>query len=201
MSPDRADCQRRLPAARKRIDDAHTQPYSVFMSRVRKTRLSRTDWIDEGFATLAEEGPEALKAEPLARRLGATKGSFYWHFKDVPDFHSAMLAAWEDRADPPEDEEGTAPARLRRIAAWLGDADPQDAALRAWAKADDTVERVDGARMDRLAELLRESGIDNPEMAQILYATSVGMRSLRGGEATTGPEAMASLVDLILALR
>lgn len=190
-----------IPATKRKIDDRHTVAYSSMMSRIQKPRLRRTDWIAEGFAALAEHGPEALKAEPLARRLGTTKGSFYWHFKDVADFHGAMLTAWEDRADPPEEEDGQPTERLRRVAAWLGEPDPQDVALRAWAKADDTVARVDGARMDRLAELLRESGIENPEMAQILYATSVGMRSLHGGEATTGPEAMESLVDMILALR
>ena len=166
-----------------------------------KTRLTRDAWIAQGFAALAEDGPEALKAEPLARRLGTTKGSFYWHFKDVPDFHAKLLAAWEARATPPEDQDGPATARLRRLAAWLGTPDRQDAALRAWARADETVARVDGDRMDRVAELLRESGVGNPEMAQILYATSVGMRSLHDGEAASGPEAMESLVDLMLALR
>ena len=63
------------------------------------------------------------------------------------------------------------------------------------------MERVDGARMDLIAELLTEFGIQIPEMAQILYAASVGMRSLHDGEAATGPEAMGSMVDLILALR
>lgn len=171
------------------------------MTQEKKARLSRTSWIEAGFAALAEDGPEALKAEPLARRLGTTKGSFYWHFKDVPDFHAAMLDAWELRSEPPEDEDGTAEQRLRRLAGWLGAPDRQDVALRAWAKAIDSVERVDGARMDRVAELLIEIGIGNPEMAQIIYATSVGMRSLSQDEAATGPEAMESLVDLILALR
>ncbi len=171
------------------------------MTKKTRPRLTREAWITQGFAALAEDGPEALKAEPLARRLGTTKGSFYWHFKDVPDFHAQLLAAWEIRAEPPEDEEGPPVARLRRLAAWLGVPDREDAALRAWAKADETVARVDGDRMDRVAELLRESGVSNPEMAQILYAASVGMRSLHGGEAATGPEAMESLVDLMLALR
>jgi len=171
------------------------------MAQTAKPRLTKRAWINEGFKALATDGPEALKAEPLARRLGATKGSFYWHFKDVPDFHEAMLSAWEASAEPPEDADGPATQRLRRLAAWLGAPDSQDVALRAWAKADDTVARVDGARMDRVAELMIEIGIENPEMAQILYAAAVGMRSLHGGEAATGPEAMESLVDLMLALR
>ena len=187
--------------ASKGIEASHTCAYANSMAQEKKSRLSRASWIEAGFAALADDGPEALKAEPLARRLGTTKGSFYWHFKDVPDFHDAMLDAWEMRSEPPEDGDGTAEQRLRRLAGWLGEPDRQDVALRAWAKAGDSVERVDGARMDRVAELLIEIGIGNPEMAQIIYATSVGMRSLSQDEAATGPEAMESLVDLILALR
>jgi AcrR family transcriptional regulator len=46
------------------------------------SRLSVDDWIRGGFAILAEEGIKALKIERLCRRLGVTKGSFYWHFTD-----------------------------------------------------------------------------------------------------------------------
>lgn len=171
------------------------------MTQRPSTRLSRTAWIATGMRALAEDGPEALKAEPLARRLGTTKGSFYWHFRDVPEFHEALLAAWEEASDPPEDTDGPAEARLRRLTGWLGRPDPEDVALRAWPQARDTLARVDGARMDRLAELLAEIGVRRPEMAQVLYATAVGMRSLSPDEAATGPEAMGTMVDLVMRMR
>lgn len=41
---------------------------------------------------LAAGGPAAVAVEPLARALGATKGSFYWHF---PDRRALLLAALE----------------------------------------------------------------------------------------------------------
>ena len=50
-------------------------------------------------AALAETGPEALKAEPLAARLGVSKGSFYWHFRDVP---AEGLCAFERTRWPPK---------------------------------------------------------------------------------------------------
>lgn len=171
------------------------------MTQRLSTRLSRAAWIATGMRALAEDGPEALKAEPLARRLGTTKGSFYWHFRDVPEFHEALLAAWEEASDPPEDIDDLAEARLRRLAGWLGRPDPEDVALRAWPRARDTLARVDGARMDRLAELLAEIGVRQPEMAQVLYATAVGMRSLSPDEAATGPEAMGTMVDLVMRMR
>lgn len=40
-------------------------------------------------------GLVGLAVEPLAVRLGATKGSFYWHFRDREELVAATLAAWE----------------------------------------------------------------------------------------------------------
>mgnify|MGYP001820637128 CR=1 FL=1 len=61
---------------------------------MRKPRLTKEAWINAGLSALKEHGPDALKAEALARRLGTTKGSFYWHFKDIPAYHDALLDVW-----------------------------------------------------------------------------------------------------------
>src|SRR5580698_155106 len=50
-------------------------------SRERKT-LTRADWIATALDAMARDGLRAVAVEPLAERLGATKGSFYWHFRD-----------------------------------------------------------------------------------------------------------------------
>src|SRR5215207_10572201 len=52
--------------------------------RTRKT-LTRQDWAAAGLAALVEGGPDAVAVEPVATRLGATKGSGYWHFTDRAD--------------------------------------------------------------------------------------------------------------------
>ena len=83
------------------------------------TRLSPDSWINAGFDALVARGPAALKAEALARDLKTTKGSFYWHFKDVPDFHRAMLTRWERetlaRLDAVLDIDGSPVQRLRHL--------------------------------------------------------------------------------------
>src|SRR5215510_8697431 len=61
-------------------------------------QLSATDWLDEGLRTLAANGFTALKADPLAKQLGVSRGSFYWHFRDVDAFHAALLARWREIA-------------------------------------------------------------------------------------------------------
>ena len=54
-------------------------------------RLSVDDWIQAGFSILAEDGLEALKIDRLCARLGVTKGSFYWHFKDMASYRAAVV--------------------------------------------------------------------------------------------------------------
>ncbi len=61
-----------------------------------ESKLGRQDWIDAGLMVLAEGGVEAVRIEPLAKRMKMTKGSFYWHFKDRNDLLDAILAEWVD---------------------------------------------------------------------------------------------------------
>ena len=61
-------------------------------------QLSAKDWLDQGLKTLSERGFTALKAEPLAKALGVSRGSFYWHFADVGAFHTAILKHWREVA-------------------------------------------------------------------------------------------------------
>lgn len=60
-----------------------------------RKRLSAQDWVDAALLALAEGGLPALAVEPLAVRLGTTKGSFYWHFANRDALLDAALAHWE----------------------------------------------------------------------------------------------------------
>ena len=46
-------------------------------------QLSADDWISQGLKALAKSGFTALKADPLAKAMGVSRGSFYWHFADL----------------------------------------------------------------------------------------------------------------------
>ena len=61
-------------------------------------QLSADDWIKEGLKALAKSGFTALKADPLAKTMGVSRGSFYWHFADLAEFHSAVLKRWREIA-------------------------------------------------------------------------------------------------------
>src|SRR3712207_5957417 len=60
-------------------------------------RLTQEDWAAAALAALARGGIDAIAVEPLAATLGATKGSFYWHFKNRDALVAAALKLWEER--------------------------------------------------------------------------------------------------------
>lgn len=142
------------------------------------TRLSPEDWIAAGFRALARGGLSAIRAEALARELGVSKGSFYWHFKDVPTFRQVMLTHWEDQATEriiTMAEEGAPDAAGRlQLLADLATSDLDgpyggfhtEAAIRAWARSDPVAgavqEQVDRRRLDYIAACFAEAGLPDP---------------------------------------
>lgn len=63
--------------------------------KIDKPRLSAEDWAEAALDMLGEHGLQAVAVEPLARRLGVTKGSFYWHFPNREALIEAALGRWE----------------------------------------------------------------------------------------------------------
>ena len=128
-------------------------------------RTPRGSWIDEGLRALAEGGPDAVKVELLAKRLGVTKGGFYGQFTDRNELLSAVLDTWEREStdevvERVEREGGDTAAKVRRAGALTFSGDrllPVDLAVRDWARRDPAVaerlRRVDNRRMDYLREL------------------------------------------------
>jgi AcrR family transcriptional regulator len=154
-------------------------------------RLGSGDWLAAAKAALAEHGVDAVRVEPLAQRLGITKGSFYWHFRDRPALLAALLEEWEREAtlaiiDQVESAGGTASARLLRLFRLTLDAEPRlERQLRAWAAGDaaaaTVVERVDRRRLRYLRGLFAELGFSSPEArtrAHLIYYSALGEMTL-----------------------
>lgn len=66
------------------------------MERNQRSTLSAADWERAALELIAEKGVQALAVEPLARRMGITKGSFYWHFSSRESLLEQALQRWED---------------------------------------------------------------------------------------------------------
>ena len=58
-------------------------------------RLGREDWIRGALELMKTAGVEGVKIVHLAKRLGVTSGSFYWHFKNRRELCDALLDYWE----------------------------------------------------------------------------------------------------------
>lgn len=58
--------------------------------------LTAEDWVRAAVRAVSEGGVEAVAVEPLAKRLGVTKGSFYWHFANRRALLEAVVRRWED---------------------------------------------------------------------------------------------------------
>ena len=65
------------------------------------TRITRDDWIDEGFHILVEEGDGARTVDAPCGRLERTRGSFYHHFDGRRGYVRALLLTWERQATDP----------------------------------------------------------------------------------------------------
>lgn len=169
------------------------------------TRLSPEKWINAGFAALTAQGPAALAAEPMARSLGTTKGSFYWHFKDVPAYHAALLRHWHTQAlSDVMDQltaDGAPDARLRTFGRSILDS-PTETALRVWARSDKTVaaslREVDAERLTYLNHLLKQFGLSNPAFGEAILGSLIGLPQIDPSKSSH--DAFDALVDTIVAL-
>src|SRR3954454_25212776 len=89
------------------------------MASGKREALTSDDWTRAALDALARGGLSAVAVEPLAKELGATKGSFYWHFADRSALIAAALALWEQRDTDAiiaaVDRADDATARLRNL--------------------------------------------------------------------------------------
>lgn len=149
-------------------------------------QLSAKDWLDQGLKTLAGQGFTALKAEPLAKAMGVSRGSFYWHFADIGAFHAAILTHWREVAAEAIIANIEAAAKqgdplallLRRV---FGERLTLEKAVRTWASVDANaraaVQAIDRRRLGYVESLLAQSGLPTEvarARAQILYWAFLG---------------------------
>ena len=164
--------------------------------RSRAAPLDRDAWIKGALAALAEEGPAGVRIEFLAKQLGVTKGSFYWHFKDRRDLVDAVLEAWKAgrirdiRKQTSADPGHELAALQHTISVYSAGRNrkglPIELAVREWARRDAraaaVVEHVDAERLACAARLFAALGLPAAEAAArsvLLYAYVFGFSLMR----------------------
>ena len=149
-------------------------------------QLSAKDWLDLGLRTLAKSGFTALKAEPLAKAMGLSRGSFYWHFADISAFHAAILKQWREIAaeqiiagvEAASKDKNPLEVLLRRV---FSERLAIENAVRTWASVDPAartaVQAIDRRRLGYVEGLFTQSGLSVEvarARAQILYWAFLG---------------------------
>jgi len=66
------------------------------MTKLTRPKLSALDWAQAALNVIEDKGLNALAVEPLAKKLGVTKGSFYWHYKNLNELIAVALEQWEE---------------------------------------------------------------------------------------------------------
>ena len=175
-------------------------------------RQSRNSWLQAALKALAKGGIDLVKVESLARNLGVTKGSFYWHFKDREQFLDELLNFWADQstqtviANPNYPTDST--ARVRAVAEDivrrdLGDMDPH---IRSWPQYDKrrarVVAKIDKIRFKFLRDLFIAAGFSTSDAdirAQSLYRYALGEQFILVRESMSRRlQKMQAHVDLLL---
>lgn len=173
-------------------------------------RLSKAKWLDHGLQVLAQQGPDALKANPLAQSLGVSRGSFYWHFADLGEFHADLLLRWRelttDAVIQGTDVKLSAPEQLfALIQLAAGAQDSLERALRSWAVQDEAaalaVREVDELRVAHLVHLMCACGLpqdDAAARAAFLYWANIGRVMVGTPSSSVKPKALRAIASLLI---
>jgi AcrR family transcriptional regulator len=172
--------------------------------------LTADDWIQAGFALLADGGPNALRIGRLCEQLEVTKGSFYWHFTDMRGYRAALAGAWGNLHDErrrrfehmrhvdPRKRLAEMMQALMRPEHWA-----LERAMRIWALTDEevleSVQRSDRCVLTQVRQAFLDYGFDDDEAklrSAVLFAAGVGLLH----EASSAKDAPAPLRERVLDL-
>jgi AcrR family transcriptional regulator len=142
------------------------------MAPRKASTLTRDDWADAALEAIGRGGLAAVAVEPLAAHLGATKGSFYWHFRNRAALVEAALQRWESAhteaviAMVEEEEDGLARLRLLFRTVFEHSDDPIEVAMLATADhpvVAPVLSRVTARRMSYTVGLFAALGFGDEE--------------------------------------
>ncbi len=157
-----------------------------------KATLCASDWEQAALDLIAEKGVSALAVEPLARRLGITKGSFYWHFASRDELLEQALKRWERRdfelLARSLDSDQPAAERLAEFILRTSRQNRSHQIHAALCAASDHprvkpyIERITRRRLQYLTKAFRELGMDDDaarHRARLTYTSYVGYIQLQ----------------------
>ncbi|TLP67139.1 TetR/AcrR family transcriptional regulator [Parasedimentitalea maritima] len=150
-----------------------------------RARATRSIWLDAAYDLFVQDGIEAVKIMPLAKKLNLTRTGFYWHFKDLAELHDALVDIWQARNTGIILERCAAPADSLCSAlfnltdCWI-DPDlfdaPLDLAIHNWARNDSKLQKLveasDAARLEAVRAVFLRFGV-TPDAAHYRALTTI----------------------------
>lgn len=143
-------------------------------------------WLNLALEELRSHGYGALRAQPLAKKLDVTRGSFYHHFESIDAFHTAVIDHWSTKtsgqiASEAQDFDDPLEALDDLLQKTLRSGEALERAIRSWStvasSVAEAVERVDQERIGIADALLRQAGLHETESiarAKLLYWAAIG---------------------------
>jgi AcrR family transcriptional regulator len=148
--------------------------------------LTPADWLNIALKELRERGHGALKAQPLAKALNVTRGSFYHHFGSLESFHAAVIAHWSELSSGQIIRAAQETANPQRalddlLQKTFRSGEALERAIRAWSTVESSVATavaiVDQQRIGVAEAILTHGGVpesDAKPRAQLLYWAAIG---------------------------
>jgi AcrR family transcriptional regulator len=184
-----------------------------------RATLTPQSWIAEATSVLVDSGIDSVRVDVLAKRLGVTRGSFYWHFKDRDDLLAHVLDAWRNAATEQlierfERRTGNPHVLLKELISlpFRGRSAQQAArielAIRGWARRDpmarQAVDDVDARRLSYISQCFSALGFDIAEARArgfALYAYEVAESLLSNQGTASQKEQRSALMERLLLTR
>jgi AcrR family transcriptional regulator len=149
-----------------------------------QTSLSPADWVDAATDFLINNNINSLDIPYLCRRLGVTKGSFYWHFAGRVELLKAILDDWRQRmtsdvSSRAERSANTVESGLRYLLGLIRRPRPSrraaiERSVRDWGRTDplarEAIVEVDQMRLAFFEALFRRHGLTDREARLRAYA-------------------------------
>jgi AcrR family transcriptional regulator len=175
-------------ATRSRLRPAASS--ARFKPSRRPLGLDRKVWLDTARRALIEDGTAGVEINKLAKRLGSSRSSFYWVFKDRAELLDELLKYWVqtstvlfDRVLEDPEQDGMA-EYLALTNLWIDEKEynPKwDSAVRDWARTSEAVrqvvQRVDNKRIAVIEKIFHNIGYKGHEAhirARVMYYHQVG---------------------------
>lgn len=168
------------------------------MTKSRGWRGSEDLWLDAAYDLLVTAGIDAVKVMPLAKKLGMSRTSFYWHFEDRDALLAALLKRWQAKntdnliAQTQLYAESFTEAMFNFFDCWLVKDlfdSRLDYAVRNWAQSDPAIrpviEAADRKRIDAIIALFQRFGFKDElalARAHTVYYTQIGYIAMNVNE-------------------